>query len=38
MTHVSIVAACANLGSVAAPITGLFAHQDGAYLSAQVGF
>ncbi len=38
MTHVSIVAACANLGSVAARITRSFADQDGAYLSAQVGF
>jgi hypothetical protein len=36
--HVSIVAAYANLGSVAAPITGSTADQDGAYLSAQVGF
>jgi hypothetical protein len=36
--HVSIVAAYVNLGSVAAPITGSTADQDGAYLSAQVGF
>lgn len=36
--HVSIVAAYANIGSVAAPITGSSADQDGAYLSAQVGF
>ena len=36
--HVSIVAAYANLGSIAAPLTGQTADQDGAYLSAQVGF
>ena len=36
--HVSIVAAYANLGSIAAPLTGRSADQDGAYLSAQVGF
>lgn len=36
--HVSIVAAHVNIGSVAAPITGSSADQDGAYLSAQVGF
>lgn len=36
--HVSIVAAYVNIGSVAAPITGSSADQDGAYLSAQVGF
>lgn len=36
--HVSIVAAYVNLGSIAAPITGSTADQDGAYLSAQVGF
>ncbi len=36
--HVSIVAAYANLGSIAAPLTGESADQDGAYLSAQVGF
>ncbi len=36
--HVSIVAAYVNIGSVAAPITGSTADQDGAYLSAQVGF
>jgi hypothetical protein len=36
--HVSIVAAYANLGSIAAPLTGQSADQDGAYLSAQVGF
>ena len=36
--HVSIVAAYANLGSIAAPLTGQTADQAGAYLSAQVGF
>jgi hypothetical protein len=36
--HVSIVAAYVNLGSIAAPISGSSADQDGAYLSAQVGF
>jgi hypothetical protein len=36
--HVSIVAAHANLGSIAAPLTGQIADQAGAYLSAQVGF
>jgi len=36
--HISIVAAYANLGSIAAPLTGQSADQDGAYLSAQVGF
>lgn len=36
--HISIVAAYANLGSIAAPLTGQTADQDGAYLSAQVGF
>jgi hypothetical protein len=35
---VSIVAAYANIGSVAAPLTGSSADQAGAYLSAQVGF
>lgn len=36
--QVSIVAAYANLGSIAAPVTGQSADQDGAYLSMQVGF
>jgi hypothetical protein len=36
--HISIVAAYANLGSIAAPLTGQTADQAGAYLSAQVGF
>jgi len=36
--HVSIVAAYANVGSIAAPLTAQTADQDGAYLSAQVGF
>jgi hypothetical protein len=36
--HVSVLAAYVNLGSIAAPITGNSADQDGAYLSAQVGF
>jgi len=36
--HVSIVAAYANLGSIAAPLTGKNADQAGAYVSAQVGF
>ena len=36
--HVSIVAAYANIGSIAAPLTGQTADQAGAYLSAQVGF
>jgi hypothetical protein len=36
--HVSIVVAYANLGSIAAPLSGRSADQDGAYLSAQVGF
>ena len=36
--HVSIVAAYANLGSIAAPLTGQTADQAGAYLSAQFGF
>ncbi|MGH8239563.1 MAG: DUF3034 family protein [Steroidobacteraceae bacterium] len=36
--HVSIVAAYANLGSIAAPPTGESGDQAGAYLSAQVGF
>ncbi|HKQ12190.1 MAG TPA: DUF3034 family protein [Steroidobacteraceae bacterium] len=36
--HVSIVAAYANLSSIAAPLTGQSADQAGAYLSAQVGF
>lgn len=36
--HVSIVAAYANVGSIGAPLTGSSADQDGAYLSAQVGF
>ena len=36
--HVSILAAYANLGSIAAPLTGQTADQAGAYLSVQVGF
>ncbi len=36
--HVSLVAAYVNLGSIAAPLTAQSADQDGAYLSAQVGF
>ena len=36
--HISIVAAYANLGSIAAPLTGQSADQAGAYVSAQVGF
>jgi hypothetical protein len=35
--HVSVVAAYANLGSIAAPVTGQSGDQAGAYLSAQVG-
>jgi hypothetical protein len=36
--HVSIVAAYVNIGSLGAPLTGSSADQDGAYLSAQIGF
>ena len=36
--HISILAAYANLGSIAAPLTGQTADQAGAYLSAQLGF
>ena len=36
--HISILAAYANLGSIAAPLTGRAADQAGAYLSAQLGF
>jgi DUF3034 family protein len=36
--HVSVVAAYANLGSIAAPLTGQTADQAGAYVSVQLGF
>lgn len=36
--NISLVAAYLNLGSILAPVTGVTRHQDGSYLSVQVGF
>jgi hypothetical protein len=36
--NISLVAAYLNLGSILAPVTGVSRHQDGSYLSVQVGF